>query len=89
MLRSIDLDDSNRKMIMVAQRRGNHLDVLSFDASKKTAPSTSWEDVLGNKRVTTLHKNDDPTDKGARKCNSTPKTHCQFRKLVKHGSSTW
>ena len=49
-------------MILVAQRRGNHLDVLSFDASQDGALA-SWEDVLGNKRVTTLHKNDDSTDK--------------------------
>ena len=82
---SIDLDDSNRKMIMVAQRRGNHLDVLSFDASQEGA-LTSWEDVLGSKRVTTLHKNDDPTDK-VREVQLNPRSNCQFRKLVKHGSS--
>ena len=82
---SIDLDDSNRKMIMVAQRRGNHLDVLSFDASQEGA-LTSWEDVLGSKRVTTLHKNDDPTDK-VREVQLNPRSNCQFRKLVKHGST--
>ena len=59
--------------------------MLSFDASQDGA-LTSWEDVLGSKRVTTLHKNDDPTDK-VREVQLNPRSNCQFRKLVKHGST--
>ena len=82
---SMPQEEGGRHSVLVAQRHGTSLTIRSFDP-KEDGAIDGWEAELGHDRVVKIHKKDDPTNK-LKEVQLNPKNTCQFKKLVKQGTS--
>jgi hypothetical protein len=82
---SLPQEEGGRYTALVAERQGETLVLRSFDPAADGAID-GWEELLGHDRVVKIHKKDNPTKK-LKEVQLNPKNRCQFRKLVKHGTT--
>lgn len=82
---SLRQEEGGRYTALVAERHGETLVLRSFDPAADGAVD-GWEELLGHDRVVKIHKKDNPTKK-LKEVQLNPKNRCQFRKLVKHGTT--
>ena len=82
---SLPQDEGDRYTTLVAERHGKFLTVKKFDPKEQGAVD-GWEELLGHDRVVKIHKKDNPTKK-LKEVQLNPKNRCQFRKLVKRGTT--
>ena len=82
---SLPQDAGDRYTALVAERHGKFLTVKKFDPEEQGAVD-GWEELLGHDRVVKIHKKDNPTKK-LKEVQLNPKNRCQFRKLVKRGTT--
>lgn len=77
--------DSDRYSLVVAQRRGDALEVRAFDPKQHGAIET-WEATIGADRMLQVHRKDDP-EKRLKEVQLNPKNTRQFRALLREGTS--
>ena len=77
--------ESDRYSLVVAQRRGNALEVRAFDPKQDGAIET-WEATIGADRMLQVHRKDDP-EKRLKEVQLNPKNTRQFRALLREGTS--
>jgi hypothetical protein len=77
--------EGERYSALVAERHGQTIVLRAFDPEADGAID-GWEELLGHDRVVKIHKKDNPTKK-LKEVQLNPKNRCQFRKLVKHGTT--
>ena len=77
--------DSDRYSVVVAQRRGDVLEVRAFDPKEDGAIET-WEATIGADRVLQIHRKDDP-EKRLKEVQLNPKNTRQFRALLREGTT--
>ena len=82
---SLPQDEGDRYTTLVAERHGECLTVKKFDPEEQGAVD-GWEELLGHDRVVKIHKKDNPTKK-LKEVQLNPKNRCQFRQLVKRGTT--
>ena len=82
---SLPQDEGERYTALVAERHGECLTVKTFDPEEQGAVD-GWEELLGHDRVVKIHKKDNPTKK-LKEVQLNPKNRCQFRQLVKRGTT--
>ena len=82
---SLPQDEGERYTALVAERHGECLTVKKFDPEEQGAVD-GWEELLGHDRVVKIHKKDNPTKK-LKEVQLNPKNRCQFRQLVKRGTT--
>ena len=82
---SIPQNTGERHSVVSAERRGNTLVIRTFDA-KANGAIEKWEELIGPDRMLKLYQKDNP-DKKLREVHLNPKNTCQFRKLLKHGTT--
>ncbi len=82
---SLPQDEGERYTALVAERHGEFLTVKTFDPEEQGAVD-GWEELLGHDRVVKIHKKDNPTKK-LKEVQLNPKNRCQFRQLVKRGTT--
>ena len=82
---SLPQEQGGRYTILVAERHGQTLILKAFDPEAQGAID-GWEELVGHDRVVKIHRQDNPTKK-LKEVQLNPKNRCQFRKLVKHGTS--
>ena len=82
---SLPQEEGERYSALVAERHGHTLVLRAFDPEVEGAID-GWEELLGHDRVVKIHKKDNPTKK-LKEVQLNPKNRCQFRKLVKHGTT--
>ena len=77
--------DSDRYSVVVAQRRGDVLEVRAFDPEQDDAIE-NWESTIGADRVLQIHRKDDP-EKRLKEVQLNPKNTRQFRALLREGTT--
>ena len=77
--------DSDRYSVVVAQRRGDVLEVRAFDPKEDGAIET-WEATIGADRMLQIHRKDDP-EKRLKEVQLNPKNTRQFRALLREGTT--
>ena len=77
--------DSDRYSVVVAQRRGDVLEVRAFDPKQDGAIET-WEATIGADRMLQIHRKDDP-EKRLKEVQLNPKNTRQFRALLREGTT--
>ena len=77
--------DSDRYTLVVAQRRGDVLEVRAFDPKEDGAIET-WEATIGADRMLQIHRKDDP-EKRLKEVQLNPKNTRQFRALLREGTT--
>ena len=77
--------DSDRHSVVVAQRRGDVLEVRAFDPEQDDAIE-SWEATIGADRMLQIHRKDDP-EKRLKEVQLNPKNTRQFRALLREGTT--
>ena len=77
--------DSERHSVVVAQRRGDVLEVRAFDPEQDDAIE-SWEATIGADRMLQIHRKDDP-EKRLKEVQLNPKNTRQFRALLREGTT--
>ena len=77
--------DSDRYSVVVAQRRGDMLEVRAFDPEQDDAIE-SWESTIGADRMLQIHRKDDP-EKRLKEVQLNPKNTRQFRALLREGTT--
>ena len=77
--------DSDRYSLVVAQRRGDVLEVRAFDPKEDGAIET-WEATIGTDRMLQIHRKDDP-EKRLKEVQLNPKNTRQFRALLREGTT--
>ena len=77
--------DSDRYSVVVAQRRGDVLEVRAFDPEQDDAIE-SWESTIGADRMLQIHRKDDP-EKRLKEVQLNPKNTRQFRALLREGTT--
>ena len=77
--------DSDRHSVVVAQRRGDMLEVRAFDPEQDDAIE-SWESTIGADRMLQIHRKDDP-EKRLKEVQLNPKNTRQFRALLREGTT--
>ena len=82
---SLPQDEGDRYTALVAERHGECLTVEKFDPEEQGAVD-GWEELRGHDRVVKIHKKDNPTKK-LKEVQLNPKNRCQFRQLVKRGTT--
>jgi len=82
---SFPQEDSDRYSVVVAQRRGDQLEVRAFDP-KQDGALESWETAIGADRMLKVYRKDDP-EKRLKEVQLNPKNTRQFRALLREGST--
>ncbi len=77
--------DSDRYSVVVAQRRGDMLEVRAFDPEQDDAIE-NWESTIGADRMLQIHRKDDP-EKRLKEVQLNPKNTRQFRALLREGAT--
>lgn len=77
--------DSDRYSVVVAQRRGDMLEVRAFDPEQDDAIE-NWESTIGADRMLQIHRKDDP-EKRLKEVQLNPKNTRQFRALLREGTT--
>ena len=77
--------DSDRHSVVVAQRRGDVLEVRAFDAEQDDAIE-SWEATIGADRMLQIHRKDDP-EKRLKEVQLNPQNTRQFRAWWREGTT--
>ena len=77
--------DSDRYSVVVAQRRGDVLEVRAFDPEQDDAIE-NWESTIGADRMLQIHRKDDP-EKRLKEVQLNPKNTRQFRALLREGTT--
>ena len=77
--------EGTRWTLMVADRKGDQMQVRSFDASP-TGAIARWETIIGSDNVVKIHRDNDPNEK-LKEIQLNPKSNRQFKKLVDGGAS--
>lgn len=77
--------DSDRHSVVVAQRRGDMLEVRAFDPEQDDAIE-NWESTIGADRMLQIHRKDDP-EKRLKEVQLNPKNTGQFRALLREGTT--
>ena len=77
--------DSDRYSVVVAQRRGDMLEVRAFDPEQDDAIE-NWERAIGADRVLQIQRKDDP-EKRLKEVQLNPKNTRQFRALLREGTT--
>ena len=77
--------DSDRYSVVVAQRRGDMLEVRAFDPEQDDAIE-NWESTIGADRRLQIHRKDDP-EKRLKEVQLNPKNTRQFRALLREGTT--
>ena len=77
--------DSDRYSVVVAQRRGDMLEVRAFDPEQDDAIE-NWESAIGADRVLQIQRKDDP-EKRLKEVQLNPKNTRQFRALLREGTT--
>lgn len=77
--------DSERHSVVVAQRRGDMLEVRAFDPEQDDAIE-NWESTIGADRMLQIHRKDDP-EKRLKEVQLNPKNTRQFRALLREGTT--
>lgn len=77
--------ESDRYSLVVAQRRGDALEVRAFDP-KQDGAIEMWEATIGADRMLQVHRKDDP-EKRLKEVQLNPKNTRQFRALLREGTS--
>ena len=77
--------DSDRYSVVVAQRRGDMLEVRAFDPEQDDAIE-SWESTIGADRMLQIHRKDD-SEKRLKEVQLNPKNTRQFRALLREGTT--
>lgn len=82
---SIPQLSGDRHSVASAERHGNTIVIRTFDAKAEGAIE-KWEELIGADRMLKLYQKDNP-DKKLREVQLNPKNTCQFRKLLREGTS--
>ena len=77
--------DSDRYSVVVAQRRGDMLEVRAFDPEQDDAIE-NWESAIGADRMLQIQRKDDP-EKRLKEVQLNPKNTRQFRALLREGTT--
>ena len=77
--------DSDRYSVVVAQRRGDMLEVRAFDPEQDDAIE-NWESAIGADRMLQIQRKDDP-EKRLKEVQLNPKNTRQFRALLREGAT--
>ena len=77
--------DSDRYSVVVAQRRGDMLEVRAFDPEQDDAIE-NWESTIGADRMLQIQRKDDP-EKRLKEVQLNPKNTRQFRALLREGTT--
>ena len=77
--------ESDRYSLVVAQRRGDELEVRAFDPKQDGAIET-WEATIGADLMLHVHRKDDP-EKRLKEVQLNPKNTRQFRALLREGTT--
>lgn len=77
--------DSDRYSVVMAQRRGDVLEVRAFDP-KQDGAIERWEATIGADRMLQIHRKDDP-EKRLKEVQLNPQNTRQFRALLREGTT--
>ena len=77
--------DSDRYSVVVAQRRGDVLEVRAFDPKEDGAIET-WEATIGADRILQIHRKDD-SERRLKEVQLNPNNTQQFRALLREGTN--
>jgi len=83
--RILSFPQNDRYSVVVAQRRGDVLEVRAFDPKQDGAIDT-WEATIGADRMLQIHRKDDP-EKQLKEVQLNPKNTRQFRALLREGTT--